>query len=205
MGNLEYLFEQMGGQYPYDVLLRTRPGSNTRRIVSQLEDLGLHIVNTYDARQLINDERQRPERQGILGLLSVGFMASALLTVLGFLIYSFLSFRRRFIELGILRAIGLSVTQMGSFLGLEQFALIATGVAAGTGFGVLASKLFIPFLQVRGGPHPQTPAFVVQIAWGDIMKVYAIFGAMLLCAIAGLVWLLVHMRIAQAVKLGEAV
>ncbi|MGQ9683073.1 MAG: ABC transporter permease [Anaerolineae bacterium] len=203
--NLEYLFERMGGQYPYDVLLRTRPGSNTRRIVSQLEDLGLHIVNTYDARQMINDERQRPERQGILGLLSVGFIASMLLTVLGFLIYSFLSFRRRFIELGILRAIGLSVTQMGAFLGLEQFALIATGVAAGTGFGVLASKLFIPFLQVRGGPHPQTPAFVVQIAWGDIIKVYAIFGAMLLCAIAGLVWLLVHMRIAQAVKLGEAV
>ncbi len=205
VANLEYLFEQMGGQYPYDVLLRTAPGANTKRIVSNLEDLGLRILSVYDSRQLINDERQRPERQGILGLLSVGFLASALLTVLGFLIYSFLSFRKRFIELGILRAIGLSVPQMAVFLGLEQLALIVTGVAAGTGFGVLASKLFIPFLQVRAGAHPQTPAFVVQIAWGDILKVYAIFGAMLLCAVAGLAWLLVNMRIAQAVKLGEAV
>ena len=205
VANLEYLFERMGGEYPYDVLLQTRPGANTRRIVSSLEDLGLRILSIYDSRQAISEERQRPERQGILGLLSVGFLASALLTVLGFLLYSFLSFRRRFIELGILRAIGLSVTQMAAFLGFEQFALIAAGVAAGTGFGVLASDLFIPFLQVRGGPHPQTPAFIVQIAWGDILKVYAIFGAMLLCAVAGLVWLLVNMRIAQAVKLGEAV
>jgi len=205
VANLEYLFERMGGEYPYDVLLRIAPGSNTKRIVSALEDLGLRILSVYDARQAISDERQRPERQGILGLLSVGFLASALLTVLGFLLYSFLSFRRRFIELGILRAIGLSVPQMAAFLGFEQLALIAAGVAAGTGFGVLASNLFIPFLQVRGGPHPQTPAFLVQIAWGDILKVYAIFGTMLLCAVAGLAWLLVHMRIAQAVKLGEAV
>ena len=205
IANLDYVFERLGGEYPYDVLLRTAPGSDTRKIVSSLEDLGLRILNTYDAREMINEERQRPERQGILGLLSVGFLASALLTVLGFLLYSFLSFRRRFIELGILRAIGLSVAQMAGFLGFEQFALIMSGVAAGTGFGVWASRLFIPFLQVQGGPHPQTPAFIVQIAWGDILKVYAIFGAMLLCAVAGLAWLLVHMRIAQAVKLGEAI
>lgn len=204
VANLEYLYERMGGTYPYDVLLRTAPGSNTKRITSQLEDLGLRILTVYDARQMINEERQRPERQGILGLLSVGFLASALLTVLGFLLYSFLSFRRRFIELGILRAIGLSVEQMAAFLGFEQLALILSGVAGGTAFGVLASNLFIPFLQVRGGPHPQTPAFVVQIAWDDILKVYAIFGAMLLCAIVGLVRLLIRMRIAQAVKLGEA-
>jgi MFS family permease len=76
-------------------------------------------------------------------------------------------------------------------------------VSAATAFGVLASDLFIPFLQVRGGAHPQVPPFEVLIAWGDIAKIYAIFGGMLLLAVAGLAWLLVHMRIAQAVKLGE--
>ena len=205
VANLDFLFERMGGERPYDVLLRTSPGADTKQIVTRLEDLGLRILQVYDARAKIEQERQRPERQGILGLLSVGFLASALLTVLGFLFYSFLSFRRRFIELGILRAIGLSVGQMAAFLGLEQLALIVMGMAAGTGFGVLASRLFIPFLQVRGGPHSQTPPFAVQVAWGEILQVYAIFGAMLLCAVAGLSWLLVRMRIAQAVKLGEAI
>jgi putative ABC transport system permease protein len=205
VGNLEYIYEQMGGVYPYDVLLRITPGSNTQRIVSDLQELGLRVLSVRDSQKIIEEERQRPERQGILGLLSVGAMAASFLTVLGLLFYAFISFRRRFIELGILRAIGLSVPGMILALGLEQLVLILAGVAAGTGFGVWASTLFIPFLQVREGAHAQIPPFVVQIAWGDMVKVYAIFGAMLLFTLVGLVWLLSKMRIAEAVKLGESV
>ena len=204
VANLDYIFERMGGEQPYDVLLRTAPDSNARQLIPALRDIGLKIVSEDDTRQMMQEEIERPERQGILGLLSVGFLVSALLTVLGFLFYSFLSFRRRFIELGILRAIGLSTGQMGAFLGLEQFVLITIGVLAGTGFGVMASSLFIPFLQVGGGAHATVPPFVVQIAWSDIAKIYVIFGLTLLFAVAGLAWLLRHMRIAEAVKLGES-
>ena len=205
VANLDYIHEQMGGPQPYDVLLKVAPGSDTKQIITGLSDLGLRVVRFQDTQVLIDAERQRPERQGILGLLSVGTLSASFLTVLGLSFYSLISFRRRFIELGILRAIGLSVPQMILSLGCEQFVLIASGVAAGTAFGVLASKLFIPFLQVRGGPNAQIPPFVVQMAWGDIAKVYAIFGAMLLVTVAGLVWLLSRMRIAEAVKLGESV
>jgi putative ABC transport system permease protein len=203
VANLDYLFERFGGERPYDVMLRTAPGSKTADIRSGLDDLGLSVISVDDARAAIDKERLRPERQGLLGLLSVGFLASAALTVLGFLFYAFLSFRQRFIQLGMLRALGLSMVQMIGFLGLEQLVLIVTGVAAGTGAGVLASKLFIPFLQVQSGAHPQVPPFRVLVAWDEIFRVYAIFGAMLLVAIAGLAWFLVRLRIAEAVKLGE--
>ena len=75
---------------------------------------------------------------------------------------------------------------------------------AGTAFGVVSSYMFIPFLQVRGGIRSQIPPFVVQIAWSDMVKVYALFGVMLLLTIVGLMWLLLRMRISEAVKLGEA-
>ena len=84
----------------------------------------------------------------MFGLLSVGFVASALLTVLGFLLYALFSFRRRFIEMGMLRAIGLSVKQMTIFLAAELASLILLGIGAGTLVGVFASKLFVPFLQI---------------------------------------------------------
>jgi putative ABC transport system permease protein len=205
VANLDYLFERLGGERPYDVLLRTAPGSNTDDIVRSLESLDLRIIDADDARTRVAMERQRPERQGLLGLLSVGFLACAALTVLAFLFYAFLSLRQRFIELGMLRAIGLSLSQMIAFLAFEQLILIGIGIAAGTAAGVLASTLFIPFLQVQGGPHPNIPPFTVVVAWGDIFKVYAIFGTMLLAAIAGLARFLAHMRITDAVKLGETV
>lgn len=83
--------------------------------------------------------------------------------------------------------------------------LIATGVTAGTGLGVWVSDLFIPFLQVGTAKNIAVPPFVVLIAWDDIVKIYIVFGAMLVLAIAGMIWLLTRLKVFEAVKLGEAV
>ena len=203
VGNLDYAFQQMGDEYPYDVWLATDGERPSEDVVTDLREMGFFVMSHDDARLMILEEQTQPERQGLFGVLSVGFLAAAGLTVLGFLLYAVFSFRQRFIELGVLRAIGLSVAQMAAFLAGEQLALIVTGAAAGTGLGVWASRLFIPFLQVRGGPHPHIPPFVVQVAWADIFQIYAIFGGMLLVAVAVMLVLLIRMRVFEAIKLGE--
>ena len=90
-------------------------------------------------------------------------------------------------------------------LAWEQALIIGTGTLAGTLIGVSASNLFIPFLQVRAGPHPNTPPFVVQIAWDRIGIIYLVFGVMLLLAVVVMLALLRRMKLFQAVKLGEAI
>jgi putative ABC transport system permease protein len=92
---------------------------------------------------------------------------------------------------------------MAVFLIAEQLTLIATGALAGTGLGVLVSHLFIRFFQVQTGPHPFTPPFVVQIAWQEIVYIYAVFGAMFVAAVIALLVALRQMRIFEAIKLGE--
>jgi putative ABC transport system permease protein len=205
VGNLDYAFEQQGGQYPYEVWLRLADGTTTKVVGTGAADLGLKISPEAYAPTDISVEQDRPERQGLYGLLSVGFVSAAALTALGFLFYSLLSFQRRFVELGTLRAIGLSTGQLSALLGWEQALLIGVGMLGGTLIGVSASMLFIPFLQVRGGQHPQTPPFVVQIAWGQIGIIYLVFGVMLMGAILLTIGLLRRMQLFQAVKLGEAV
>jgi putative ABC transport system permease protein len=203
VANLDFVYNNIGGVYPYDVWLRTDPSVTTDALVNNARDMGFNVMRAYDARKRVDDEQLSPERQGVFGLLSVGFVASAFLTVLGFLIYSYISFTQRFIELGVLRAIGLSVGQMAVFLIAEQLTLIATGALAGTGLGVVVSNLFIPFFQVRAGEHPFTPPFVVQIAWNEIAYIYAVFGAMFVAGVIVLLFSLRRMRIFEAVKLGE--
>jgi putative ABC transport system permease protein len=148
-------------------------------------------------------EQQRPERQGLFGFLSIGFAAAALLTVLGFFLYALFSYRQRFIELGILRAIGLSSGGMTSFLAWELAFLILTGLIAGTAFGVLVSNLFIPALQVGVGLEAQIPPYQVIIAWPAIFRIWMLFAIMFVVALVVLAVLLMRMRIFQAVKLGE--
>ncbi|MBC7234353.1 MAG: FtsX-like permease family protein, partial [Chloroflexi bacterium] len=205
VGNLEYIFEQMGGIFPYDVWARMDPDVDPEQIQLALLDYDIRVVAMRGSREAIAKEQGRPERTGVFGILSVGFIAAALLTLLGFLLHSFISFRQRYIEFGVLRAIGLSVGQMIGFLGLEQFLLIATGTTAGTSVGVWVSRLFIPFLQVGTARNIDVPPFVVLIAWDDILKIYAVFGVMLVGAVSGMIWFLLHLKIFEAVKLGEAV
>ncbi|MBN1657331.1 MAG: ABC transporter permease [Anaerolineae bacterium] len=203
VGNLDYLYQGLGGTFPYDVWLATDPAVPADEIVAGVRDLRLVVVSASSARALIAAEQARPERQGLFGLLTAGFFASALLTVLGFLVYAVVSFRRRFIELGALRAVGLSVLQMAGYLVGEQALVILTGAGLGTLLGVAASWIFIPYLQVGTGKAALVPPFVVQIAWQELGLIYAVLGGMFLVAVVVLVVLLLRMKVFEAVKLGE--
>ncbi len=203
VGNLDYLFQEASGQYPYDIWLRTDPGASYEDIAQGVRGLGLDVVNWHAPQLTVVREQRRPQRQGLFGVLSVGFVAAGLLTVLGFVLYVFFSFRRRFVELGVLRAIGLSAKQMTLFLGWELAFLIVIGMGAGTGLGVWVSDLFIPYLQVGYGPAALTPPFTVQISWSAVLRFYILFGVLFVGALGILILLLLRMKIFQAIKLGE--
>ncbi len=205
IGNLDYIFESFGGLLPYDVWLRTLPGTDTGEVVRGLNRMGVVVLRTQDVRQTLEQAYTNPSRQGVLGLLSTGFLAASLLTVIGFLVYALLSFHQRFIQLGVLRAIGLSVSQMGAVLALEQSLLVFAGIAAGTGIGILAAYLFIPYLPMVVGAQADILPSVVQIAWSDILRIYAVFGAMFALGVGATLASLRKMKLFQAVKLGETI
>lgn len=203
VGNLDYLYDQAGNQFPYEVWLKTERGVNAEQVAEAVLSLNPRVSDWNFALERLSAEQNEPERQGLFGFLSIGFIAAALLTVLGFFLYAFFSFRQRFVELGILRAIGLSTPGMVVFLASELAFLIFGGLAAGTGLGVWASKLFIPYLQVGAEVTNRIPPYVVEIAWPAIMRIWLLFGLLFVVALTVLAGLLARMRIAQAVKLGE--
>ncbi|MBX2998701.1 MAG: ABC transporter permease [Caldilineaceae bacterium] len=205
VANLDYLFEQLGGEFPYDVLVKTVPNVDFPQLARDLRAFDIQVVDWRSSQAAIETAQQQPERQGLFGVLSVGFLAAAILTVLGFLLYTLFSFRRRFIELGTLRAIGLSTGQMAALLAWELAFLVLVGIGIGTLLGVWMSDLFIPYLQVGTRPIDLTPPFIVGIVWPAIFRIYVLFGLLFVAALAVLVSLLMRMKIFQAIKLGETV
>jgi putative ABC transport system permease protein len=204
LGNLDYSFDSQGGPYTYEVWLDLAPSANVTSVQAAALSYGLRMV-TATPERLQTIDTLRPERQGLFGLLSVGFLATALVTVIGFLTYTIYSFQRRLVELGVLRAIGLGTRQLGVLLAAEQTLVIGVGALLGSGFGILASRMFVPFLQIRTGQFPDTPPFLVHIAWDQIALIYGIAGGMLLITVLATLALMGRMRIFEAVKLGEAV
>jgi putative ABC transport system permease protein len=200
VANLDYVYDMVGIE-PYRVLVKVEPGAGSADVVEALVERGAAIEFTRDSRATINQSRADPQRTALFGALTIGFVVAIVLVVLGFMLYTFLSYESRIAQLGILRAIGLSTRQLLVVLFSEQMLLIALGVVLGTGIGAITNSLFIPFLQV--GTEGQTPRFVVQTAWADLARVYAVLGLMLIAGLAVAGWLVRRLALYQAVKLGE--
>lgn len=200
--NVDYLFDQIGAA-PYDVWAETDGVTPPQQTVNELREHDFIVSRFVDARETALRLRDDPSRTGIFGILTVGFIIAALLTILGFMLYSFLSAKRRMQQLGILRAMGLSIIQLISLFLFEQGFLIALGMLVGTGLGVLTGDLFIPFLQIKSEAHAGIPTFVVMTSWADIAKIYVIFGVILAVAFPAFIWMLTRMKIHEAIKFGE--
>lgn len=205
VGNLDYLFETAGGQVPYEVWLKVHENADPRAIITALQKMGVVVTNYAHVQTRVDREQTRPERQGLFGMLSVGFGAAGLFTVLGFFLYTVFSLRRRIIELGVLRAIGFSSTQMAVYLGSELALLLGVGIGAGTLLGVVASRLYIPFFQISATDEGLALPYAVVVAWSDIFLIYAVFAALFVVALIALILILRRMRVFEAVKLGESV
>jgi putative ABC transport system permease protein len=127
------------------------------------------------------------------------------LTVVGFLLHALFSYQRQYIELGILRAGGLSRTQMVTYMAFELSFLIFFGCIVGTGLGILISTHYIPYLQIGVNLAERFPPFQIIIAWSAIFRIYAVFALLFVITLAVLVMKLRRMKIFQAIKLGETV
>jgi len=121
---------------------------------------------------------------------------------IGFILYSYASLRRRFIQLGILQAIGLSVRQLIGYLASEQLLLMSFAILGGALVGLGASHIFVPFLQAEVQPVPPFQIFsgLYEAAWLSL-----IFAGVLLLTMIGTIAYLTRLKVFQAIKLGETV
>jgi putative ABC transport system permease protein len=109
--------------------LKVEQDADRERIMEDVEAIGVIVLAWESSPDEIAREQHRPERQGLLGTLSLGVLSTGILTIVGFWFYATHSFRRRFVELGVLRAIGMSNRQMMAFLGWELAILLLVGLA----------------------------------------------------------------------------
>lgn len=213
VGNLDYLFEASdldtaAGPVPYYVLLKSDAGVDPAQLEADLLrglDARVRPVDWQTPITMIRASQNQPERQGFLGFLFLGFATAILLTVLAFLLHLVFTFQQRAVEFGVLRAAGLSIPQMIANLVWEFAFLIVLGGGIGTGLGVLASKFFIPTMQIGSESSALIPPFQVLIPWQTILQIYWLFGALFGLSLLVSVAALRQMKIFEAIKLGETV
>ncbi|MFP4015759.1 MAG: FtsX-like permease family protein [Halanaerobiales bacterium] len=204
IGNLSYVQQQYIIE-PYDVWLRLEENASLQAITDELQENNIWVTNIQDSRTEIIEGRREPQRMGLYGMLSIGFVVAVLITVMGFFLYNFLSLKSRILQFGVMRAIGLSISQLISILCLEQFLTVGIGFMLGTTFGIIASRVFLPFLQISQNLEGVVPGFRIVVQRSDIINILIILGGTLIIGLVFLGFILVKLKLHEAIKLGEEV
>lgn len=202
IANLEYIYDQVP-IIPYEVWLKMEDGAKTTPVLEALKEKGIEIASVKDARIDLVTQKKHPARGGVFGILSLGFLVSAAVSLIGYVLYWFFNLSGRAVQFGVLRAMGLSRRGLTGMLLLEQLFTAGLSIGLGIGIGRIASILFLPFLQTTESATRQVPPFrVVFEAW-DTVQIYFVVAVMV---VLGAVLLMAHirrLRVHQAVKLGE--
>ena len=204
VGRLDRLFEAAGSEFPYRIWMNTDGQLDDEALRLALLDRQIVGSNWEEPFSPVQVAQTSPARQGLFGLLSIGFVAAVLLTIVGFFLYIFFSFQRRFVEFGILRSVGLPFRRTIRLLAWELALLMGLGVAWGSLLGITVSTLFIPSLQVGRDPADLVPPYLVEIAWSSLWQVWLLFGLLYVIVLAAVAVLLRRMQLFQAIKLGES-
>lgn len=205
VANLDYLFESMGGLQPYKIWMRTSSTFDSETLTSQANRLGVSLRNVRVAESEIQKAFADPSRQGVLGILSIGFITSSLLAVICFALFSVSSLRNRAIQLGIFRAIGMDFRELQAVVRGELLFLIVIALMLGTALGWLTAVVLIPILPVSIGLESQLLPRVVSFDWVKVALVYAVYTLTLLLVSLGLMKVIRNMKLFAAIKLGETV
>ncbi|MBO9598806.1 MAG: ABC transporter permease, partial [Cohnella sp.] len=202
IANLDYIYDQVP-LIPYDVWLKMEPGAPTGPIIPVLQSQGIELQSIEDMSSELAVQNKHPARGGVFGILSLGFIVTIIVSLSGYILFWFFNLSRRVVQIGILRAMGLSRKQLTGMLLLEQVFTAGLSIGLGIGIGKITSLLFLPFLQTTDNAANQIPPFRVVFEATDTNRLYIVVGVMMTIGVALLIAHIRRLKVHQAVKLGE--
>jgi hypothetical protein len=123
------------------------------------------VARTVLAASLSGD----PIPLGVIGALGLGALAALVIAAIGFVVSASISTSERIAEFALLRAIGLSPRQLAAWLAVEHAFLLAFGIVAGVGLGLLLAWLVLPFSTLTASGAAAVPAPAVVVPWEAVL------------------------------------
>ncbi|MFM7677293.1 MAG: FtsX-like permease family protein [Roseiflexaceae bacterium] len=201
--NLSYVSDEIGFLPPTDVWIHRDTRVPLDDVISAARAAAIPILDTVDFEDARTNEFTRPERQALFGMLSVGFVAAAGLTIMAILVSALASMRQRNIELGMLQAMGMPAHTARRVIVLEQSIITSSGMICGLLAALVCAERILPSLHAGVAPHRDIPTNIPITAWSTIAGMLAIYAVAVLVALGTVFRNSRSLRIADAVKLGD--
>jgi hypothetical protein len=144
-----------------------------------------------------------PVALGTIGALSIGFVAAAVFAAVGFAVSATVSARERITEFGLLRALGLSSRQLGTWMTLEQGVLVISSLGFGTLVGWALTTVILPLVTVTQQGTRPIPDLTVVYPWDAVVVLEVSLVVVLAVIVAVMSLLLRRLGLGSLLRVGE--
>jgi putative ABC transport system permease protein len=202
VANLKNIFDATPIE-PYEVWIKQADNVETASISNAIKDTGLNVEKFVSSRQEIIEKRSDAMLQGMNGALTMNFIATIIITCIGFLIYWILSIKERTLQFGIFRAMGMTSREISKLIFIEQLLISLSSAVYGIFAGILTSKLFVPMLQLIYDVQDTVLPFNVTSYSGDYIKLFICVSAIFVVGFVVMKKLSDMIKVGQALRLGD--
>jgi putative ABC transport system permease protein len=182
--------------------MRLKPGADPEQVLERVKNLGVEPLRPRDLSAIIQDDQQRLEHVGMFGLLSISFVAGAILSAVGILVYSFASLLERAQRFAIMRAMGMRRFEVVTTVLMEYVITLAYAIATGIALGVVASHLYVPMFPVTDNPGIPVPPFVPFVDWQRATWMAVLMSITLVLIVGAVVIKVARARIFEVLRMG---
>jgi hypothetical protein len=161
---------------------------------------GLRVTSQADVATGL---RTDPIALGTIALLSLGFVAAAILAGVGFIVSAIAAAKERVGEFTLLRALGLSRGQLSAWLSIEQAALALLGLVFGTLVGILLVSVVMPLITVTQRGEVTFPDLLVIYPLSSILIIDVAVMFVLVLVVVALSLVIRRQGLATQLRIGD--
>ena len=174
-------------------------------LTESMKQLGVSVREIYDADIMVGSRVDQPlVNAGWGALLVLLFLAVALASGSGVMLFSFLDTKERQTEFALLRTLGSTGGQLRYIVWFNLFLIVICGVVLGTWMGHLIGSSLLPIMEVAEEGERVTPPMAFTTDWLALGVAYLVLIAVTAGTVLWLAWLSSKIQVQQVLRMGDA-
>lgn len=199
IGNFNYIYSKLA-RSPYEIWAKLKDGKTFDDLLKEIDEKEINIAGV---RKVDVDVNESIYLKAINSSITISFILSMFITLIGFLIYWCICIKERELQFGILRSLGLKIRKIYSMIFVEQILVTGVSLMVGVLIGKIVSDKFLPIItKLVFGENLAIPVFD-YITKNDYLLIMGIFLVSVMFVLAIILRYVSKIKIDQAIKIGE--
>lgn len=180
-------------------------GPVSEETIQAMDNLGISVREVYDAGVMVASRVDQPlVNAGWGALLVLLFLAVALASGSGVMLFSYLDTKERQTEFALLRTLGSTGGQLRGIVWFNLFLIVICGVLLGTWVGQQIGSSLLPLMELAEEGERVTPPMAFTTDWLALSVSYLVLAGVTLATVLWLALLSSKIQVQQVLRMGDA-